>query len=252
MFDWFLGLLTPAQWDAWRGWLTTSGGLLALVIATSTYRRNGKIRREEQARLIYSKFTHVEHHEPGTLFSLLPNEARVGNGSPGMLIVANDEPDAAQKSLGLAIAPLIQTTVLIHNGSKELIGPARVQMVNGGNGRVWDDFSISTSSVEPETDYIVNFTWVNEFHPGQPSLATTLIFRDASGQWWRRHSAEPIEMVHADPENEGPTARERVVIRDQQEAMGVEEDLWLKEPTLTWRVRWFRSRRRSAGKTPTP
>ncbi len=252
MVDWFLGLLTPAQWDAWRNWLATIGGLIALLIATNTYRRNGKIKREEQARLVYSKFTHVEHHMPGTTFPLLPNGASIGNGSPGMQIVTNPDPDAEQKALGFAVAPLIQTTVIIHNGSKELIGPARVQMVNGGTGRTWDEFSISVGAIDPESDYVVDFTWINEVHPGQPSLATTVIFRDASGQWWRRHRAEPIEQVHDDPENVGPTPTERVGIRINQEAMGIPEAQRITEPKLTRRVRWHRFRRTRRGQSPVP
>ena len=221
MFD----LLTPSQWiclgncmtsDKWeslRSWLATVGGLVALLIAANTYRRNVRIKREEQARLVYSKITHVAHHDPGATFPLLPNGARNGNGSPGVQIVTNPDPDAEHKALGVALAPLNQATAIIHNGSKELIGPARVQMVNGGSGKVWDEFSISVAEVDPDSDYIVDFTWINEFHPGLPPLATTVIFRDASGQWWRRHRSEPIERVHDDPENEGRTATERVATK---------------------------------------
>lgn len=223
MVDWILGPLTPAQWDAWRNWLATVGGLTALLLATNTYRRNGKIKREEQARLVYSKFTHIEHHLPDATFPMLPNDATTGIGSPGVPRVTNPDLDAEHKLLGFAIAPLIQATVVIHNGSKELIGPARVQMVNGGTGRTWDEFSIGVGAIEPESDCVADFTWINEVHPAQPSLATTVIFRDASGQWWRRHRAEPIERVHDDPENNGSTLTERVGIRIQQEAMGIPE-----------------------------
>jgi hypothetical protein len=157
--------------------------------------------------------THIEHHEPGTLFDLLPNGARISNGSPGVEILTNPNPDAEHRAKGLATAPLIQATAVIHNGSKELIGPARIQMVNTGRKRTWDEFSIRVGVIDPESGYIVNFTWINTDHPGQPTLGTTVIFRDASGQWWRRHLAEPIERVHNDPENSGPTPSERVGIR---------------------------------------
>jgi hypothetical protein len=250
--DSLLGELTPAQWDAWRNWLATIGGLIALFIAANTYRRNVRIKREEQARLIYSKFTHVQHHSPGTKFELLPNDARMGNGSAGLQIISNPDPDARYKSLGLAVAPLNQVTVIIHNGSTELIGPARVQMVNGGSGKVWEEFSISVGAVDPESDYVVDFTWVNELYPGQPSLATTVLFRDASGQWWRRHRAEPIERVHNDPENEGPTAVERVGIKRHQQAIGIPAEQQVVDPRLTVRVRWHRFWRKRRGRTPTP
>ncbi|ROQ41542.1 hypothetical protein EDF46_0923 [Frondihabitans sp. PhB188] len=252
MVDWFFGLLTPTQWDAWRGWLTTLGGLLALPVATSTYLRNGRIKREEQARLVFSKFTHVENHNPGSTVPLLPNGARVGNACAALGLINNPDPDSEEKMLGVALLPLNQTTVIIHNGSKELIGPARVQIVNGGTGRTWDDFSISVGAIDPETDYVVNFTWENDVYPGMPALATTVIFRDASGQWWRRHRSEPIEHVHDDPENAGPTPAERVTIRANQQAMGIPTEHQLVEPNVRLRVRWHRFWRARAGKSPIP
>lgn len=252
MANWTLGVLTPVQWDSLRNWLTTIGGLVALLIAANTYRRNVRVKREEQARLVYTKVTHVEHHMPGATFPLLPNGARIGDACPAVQIVVNTDPDAEHGSLGLALAPIIQATVSVHNGSKELIGPARVQMVNGGNDQVWDEFSIGVDAVEPETEYVVDFTWVNEFHPGQPSLATTLIFRDSSGQWWRRHRSEPIERVHDDPENLGPTAKERIAIRRYQQSIGISSEQQIAEPELSWLVRWHRSWRKVRGKSPTP
>lgn len=143
--------LTAAEWELLRNWLGTVGGVIALLIAASTYRRNVKIKREEQARLVYSKVTHIEHHEPGALFDLLPNGARIGNGTPGVQIVTNPDPDAEHKAKGLAIAPLIQAAAVIHNGSKELIGPAHIQMVNTGRKRTWDEFSISVGVIDPES-----------------------------------------------------------------------------------------------------
>jgi len=78
MIDWFLGLLAPAQWDTWRNWLATIEGLVAIGIATLTYRRNVKLKREEQSRLVYSKSTHVKNHPPGATFNLLPHGALTG------------------------------------------------------------------------------------------------------------------------------------------------------------------------------
>ncbi|MGV1034585.1 MAG: hypothetical protein ACOYBP_05110 [Microbacteriaceae bacterium] len=252
MIDWFFGLLTPNQWEAWRNSLATLGGLIALVIATRTYRRSVKIKREEQARLVYSKVTHITHHDIGEPFDLLANGSRTGNAISGFTVIPNPDSNSPHKVLGLPYEPLVQATVVVRNGSKELIGPARVQMVNGGTGTTWDEFSISVAAIDPESDYVVNFTWPNEVHPGQYSLSTTVIFRDASGQWWRRHRAEPIEQVHSDPENQGPTAIERVQIRAQQERMGIPEERRIMDPHLTLHVRWQRYRRVRAGKSPTP
>lgn len=252
MIDWFFGLPSLVQWEALRNWLTTIGGLVALLIAANTYRRNVRIKREEQARLVYSKVTHLTMHSPGDTFSILPNGAQQGIGCPAMQMVPNPDPNAAERRLGLALAPLIQLTAVIHNGSKELIGPARIQMISGVTGRALDLSSITLDAVGPETDVALDFTWVNENHPGFAPAATTVIFRDASGQWWRRHRAEPIERVHDDPENSGPTATERVGIKRYQQSIGIPADQQIEEPKLTARVRWNRFWRVRRGKSPVP
>jgi hypothetical protein len=252
VIDWFFGLLTPAQWEAWRNTLATLGGLIALLIAANTYRRNVRVKREEQARLVYSKVVDLKTHAVSDTFSLLPNDAQQGIGTPAMGHVPNPDPEAKERILGVALAPLIQFTATIHNGSKELIGPARVQMISGVTEELLDVASITLEAVEPETDVALDFTFVNEHHPGFAPAATSLIFRDASGQWWRRHRSEPIERVHDDPENSGPTANERVRIRQYQQTIGVPDHQQVKEPKLTVRVRWHRFLRRSVGKSPTP
>jgi hypothetical protein len=252
MLDWFFALTEPEQWEVARNWLATIGGLIALLIAANTYRRNVKNKREEQARLIYSKITHVEYRNIGDEFPTLLNDARMGTGSPGLAHLNKKNPATDRWDLAVAVAPLIQVTVVIHNGSKELIGPARVQMVNSGLGTVWDTFSISTAEVEPESDYVAEFTWINEFHPGQPGLSTTLIFRDATRQWWRRLRSDPIERVHNDPENGSLPLRERHAARVMQEAMGIPKNQQVKEPRIGLVVRWHRLWRRLRGKSPIP
>lgn len=251
MVDW-LGLLTPTQWEALRNWLTTVGGLIALLIAANTYRRNVRFKREEQAQLVYSKLGSLAGYAAGVRFDLLPNNAKVGTGIPLEWIGTEDSPYELG-GFGQAPDPVLQATVTIHNGSRELIGPARVQLVNlAGIPQAWEQTSISVDVIEPECDFVVGFTWVNNLFPGQPGLATTLIFRDASGQWWRRHRSEPIELVHDDPENSGLTPTERVERRLNQEALGIPEDQWVPEPKLTMRVRWHRFWRQVRGKTPIP
>jgi hypothetical protein len=239
--------LASLDWDALRNWLATIGGLAALFIAANTYRRNIKFKREEQARLVYSRLTHVEFHDPGTEFPMLPNEAKIGTMSSGTTIVMPSDPN--EKAHNLALVPVIQVTAIVHNGSKELIGPVKVQMVNAGLDKIWDTFSIQVDAVEPESDYVVDFVWPNDVHPGQPGLATTLLFRDASGQWWRRHKAEPIERVHDDPENTRYTPTERAQWAAVAAAMGLEPS---QEPQPPRRVRWHRYWRKRAGKTPVP
>ncbi|SDS53247.1 hypothetical protein [Microterricola viridarii] len=245
MVDWFLGLLTSNEWDALRNWLATIGGLVALLIAANTYSRNVRIKREEQARLVYSRLDDLTFHDTGADFPM-NDKAGIGTSGGGVAISPTSTPGHGR---WLAVAPAIQAIVVVHNGSKELIGPIKVQMVNGGNDAIWDTFSIQVDAIEPESDKYFEFTWHNEFHPGQPALATTVLFRDASGQWWRRHRAEPVERVHDDPENVASTPSERAAWARNARAMGVEAS---PEPKASPRARWHRYWRRRRGKSPIP
>ena len=247
--DMVLGALTPAQWDSWRNWVTAVGGLIALFIATSTYRRNVRIKREEQARLVYSKSTDVELRNPGDKFPVLPNGAQVGTGSPGVRI--NTVPALGGKgwtSEAEALTSLLQVTVVVHNGSKELIGPIRVELLVGGKRLLP---SLGIAEVEPDTNFVLDFTWVS---PAGivPSLESTILFRDSSAQWWRRHRSQPIERVHNDPENVDLPAAERITARAAQKALGISEDKWVQEPKVPLAARWHRFWRKVRGKNPIP
>lgn len=109
VLDWFFGLMTPAQWDALRNWLTTVGGLIALLIAANTYRRNVRIKREEQARLVYSKLKDVAFPAPGATFRSLTNGAQIAYGSPASLSIPNPDPADRLKLLELALEPIIES-----------------------------------------------------------------------------------------------------------------------------------------------
>ena len=242
-----LDFLTAPGVDGLRNWLATIGGLVALLIAANTYRRNVRNKREEQARLVYSKFTNIAHHNVGDLVELLPDGAQIGSGTNGGQIEQSTVPGEPAKLR--VLVPLIQVTAIIHNGSKELIGPAQIQMVNTGRKLVYDTFSVVVGAIEPESNYTVNFSFHNADHPGFPGLGTTLIFRDASGQWWRRHLGEPIERVHDDPENANHTPAERAAWAANAKSWGTEPS---PEPALTRRVRWHRYWRKRRGESPVP
>jgi hypothetical protein len=236
--------ITPGSWP---DWIAAIGTTLAFLVAAVSYARSVEVRREAQARLVYSKITHQVMHEPLADFEVLPNGAQMGITGDGVGFVS---PAATGgKPRNLAVAPVIQVTAVIHNGSKELIGPAKLQIVNGGNNSMYDGFSAVIATVEPESDYIVDFAWRNTQHPGIPGLGATVIFRDASGQWWRRHLSEPIERVHDDPENSRYTPVQHAQMAANARAMGMEPEPY---PKVSWRVRWHRFVRARRGKSPTP
>jgi hypothetical protein len=236
--------ITLGSWPDWIAAIFTS---LAFVVATVSYARSVEVRREAQARLVYSKITHVQEHEPLAEFEMLPNGARTGAGGEGVGIVTAALTGGEPRYL--AVAAIIQLTAVIHNGSKELIGPVKLQVVDKGLEATHDTVSAVFGPIEPESDYVVSFTVRNVHHPGSPSLGTTLLFRDASGQWWRRHLAEPIERVHDDPENYRYTTAEHAEFAANARALGIEPE---PEGKLSWRVRWHRFVRARRGKSPIP
>ena len=218
MVDWFLGLLTPAQWDAWRNWLATIGALVALLIATNTYRRNVRIKREEQARLVYSK--------PGGIKVLGPGETEEPLGSRGSVAMnhSNRTPNR------------VPYWATVHNGSKELVGPVRIEVKHIGADPLYGEIWATTPTIEPESDYTVGFVFDNHHVPYMPMFGTSVLFRDASGQWWRRHDSQPIERVHNDPANAGSNSGFPLP----------------NPPPVTARVRWHRFWRRLQGKSAIP
>lgn len=236
--------ITPGSWP---DWIAALGTTAAFLVAAVSYYRSVEVRREEQARLVYSKITHHVEHDPLAEFEMLPNGAQVGAGGEGVGIVTPAVTGGAARHL--AFAPVIQLTAVIHNGSKELIGPVKLQVVDTGLGTTYDTFSAIYGSVEPESELIVDFILCNVHHPGSPGLGTTVLFRDASGQWWRRHLAEPIERVHNDPENYRYTPAEHAQFAENARAMGLEPT---PDPRLPWRVRWRRFVRARRGKSPIP
>lgn len=233
---------------AWLAWIAAVTSSATFIVIAATFWKDVRIRRESQARLVYSRRTDLHLHATGEAFELLPAN-HILSVDFGYRI---ERLPAAMDSMsfGRAPVPILRVSVVTHNGSDELIGPVRVQLVDVGRGRVFDEFSALIETIEPHTDAAVQFTWPNPDHPGLPGLGSTVIFRDASGRWWRRHLAEPIELVHADPENVGPTPRERIAIRAQQQAEGISP--LLEEPRLSLRVRWHRVLRMILGKSPIP
>lgn len=238
----FLGNVTAGSWPDWVAAICTS---LAFIIAARSYARDVRNRRESQARLVYAKIIHVEFLDGGTEFEMLPHGAKIGASGGGAAILPPKSP--GEHSRQLAILPLIHATAAVYNRSNELIGPLKVQVVNVGRALTYEDFAVPIGTMEPASEYVVDFTMPNHDHPNQPSIGTTVIFRDASGRWWRRHLAEPIELVHNDPENDAPTPVERAAYARNARAMGLTPTADPKVPIIVrWHRFWRKRRRKSA------
>jgi hypothetical protein len=144
----------------------------------------------------------------------------------------------------------LRVTASVKNASDELIGPVKLQLVDIGRNEVFDEFCVLTAYIEPAAEYVGDFVFVNPAGPGaQPGLGTTVTFREASGQWWRRHLAEAIERVHDDPENGLHTPTERDQFAANARLFGGTPT---PHPSLTKRVRWHRWWRKKRGRSPIP
>src|SRR3954447_13449809 len=142
---------------SWPDWIAATFTSLAFVVAAVSYRRSVQVRREAQARLVYSKIQHIEFREAGEHFDLLPHGAQAGNGTNGVVIITPAvKAGVTPRSELLALVPVIEVTAVIHNGSDELVGPAKIQMVNVGRKQIYDTFSIMAGMIEPGTDHIVS------------------------------------------------------------------------------------------------
>lgn len=239
--DWLLGQLSPSQWDSWRNWLATIGGIVALLIAALTYQRNVRNKREEQARLVYSETTQIGRFGPGTEMDAMVGGATRGAGEG---ITSGTNPGTYK----VGGVPVLRVTVTVNNESSEVIGPVLIGLVDPMRGTRYLHARIEESSIKPKASAVYELMVIplDEWS----SAAPTVLFRDAGNNWWRRISYEPIEHVHDDPSNfpwnspnRGPSAR-------KSGKVWAVDDFVKTVPRLS--TRWHRFWRRLRGKSPIP
>lgn len=209
-------------------WIVGIATSLAFLVAAGTYWQAVKVRREEQARLVYSSLKAFHARQAGETFPINGDGADIGLSNGNVRIVNSDNDKTAQQ---IALEPVLQVTVAIHNLSKEMVSPVRVHLIDSGHGKVWKEFSLSVV-VEPKSTKLVEFVFPNHIHPAQPGIGTIITFRDSSSNWWRRFGSEPIDRLHSDPENSGPLREERELTRAYQRSIGIAEDLLVQEPKI--------------------
>ncbi len=241
----FFDQIGPGTWPDWVSGIGTS---LAFMVAAVAYARDAKSRREAQARLVYSRVSNHMALVPGEVFGDISEGATVGLITAGTARIVPSVSKGDPSSM-VALRPCIRLMVTIHNGSAELIGPIKVQVVNLGRGKVFEDFAQQLGSVEPATDEVVSFCFANDDFPGDPALGSTIVFRDAQGAWWRRHGAEPIEAIHDDPQNTDWPKAMKDEWAENARRLGSEPT---PDPEVPWRTYFYRLARRFRGKPPIP
>ncbi|MDN3494331.1 hypothetical protein QL996_00130 [Planococcus sp. APC 4015] len=234
----------------WPDWVAAAFTSLAFLVAAVSYAHSVHSRRQAQARLVYAKLAHVSYHQPG---EIIPSDsaAIVVNGE-GYEFVKFEIWNVGEPPTGLRVLqPLVRTVIVVHNGSDELIGPVKIQLLDPATRKLFERVSLPLNApIEPRSDLVVELLVVNDLHPGAPSVAPVIWFRDSSSRWWRRDGLEPIEAIHDDPHNMADTERERA-IRDRDLLLAGGEGL-PGDPRLSARVRWHRFWRGARGRSPIP
>ncbi|GGE86525.1 hypothetical protein D9V28_03150 [Mycetocola zhadangensis] len=161
----------------------------AFIVAALAYRRDIQLRREAQARLVYSKPTTAkvidagEQVDPeGNIPMVITNGCHVVQGADG-------------RWRTFAAEPLLRVRIVIHNGSAELVSRPKVYLVDEGYGVFLPHGEAELNPIDPATDFAQDFVVPNPHHPGQPALSTMLTFRDAHGAWWRRNGDDPVQSI---------------------------------------------------------
>lgn len=254
--DWFWGhflpgiyaLRTPEQWDAIRNWVVALGGVVALFVALRTYRMNSRTRREAQARFVYAKVTTYSVIAEGNDIDDEPYDSAIEPKTH--LAKPDDDPytfgggDTKRK----ALTALGRAAIRVNNGSDELIGPVKVQVANTSTGKVWPNVAIIIPVIEPEGLATVVLLWSGPPVNDLADVTPVILFRDASGQWWKRFGAEPIKRVHTDPENSSLTKAQRDA---RAPILGAGGEKVRKERVPFWAL-VHRAGRLLMGKSPTP
>lgn len=200
---------------SWPDWIAAIGTSLAFVIAAISYLRSTNDAVKSQARLVYAEVRDQKRLDKGAEGPGIWGAARhaVGEGFEtsvppgGRVLVAREDhfdpleglplpPHSASKpKRKIALSPLIRAKVHIHNGSDELIGTGKVQLFNLQGGKVFDRVSATFGPVAPHTDFVVDMSILNEFHPGHTYVGAVILFRDSSNRWWKRKGSDPIERI---------------------------------------------------------
>ena len=236
-----IGLLSAEQWDAWRSWLATIGGLVALVVAVATYSRNAKLKREEAARLVYAVEKGTVTYLKGATFEIELGRNDILH-APGELEVEYAEDGKTLKIK--ANEQMVRTTLVIYNGSKERMSPVYPHAFSrSADARIAEAPPIENLDPEGTATAEVLFAEPPE---GRPEVGVSLVFRDSSGRWWRRHLDGPLRRAKrvARPNVRGVYWKHNADVQhpafkqlDHQHAVGAFDKNVVKTPSFWARLR---------------
>jgi hypothetical protein len=186
--DVIFGWRTPEQWEAIRGWLTTLGGLAAVIIALITYMRNVRTNKEEQARKVYASSRLVKRGREGHSFKRPQPTFATVEGAGEWARTGLDE-------FSITLTSDVQYFRLaVHNSSEELIGPVILKSRHryADESIVWgyQRFGFLKPGSAEDQELVVP---LDGDGLAPEKIGLFLIFRDSSGRWWTRSGTSPIK-----------------------------------------------------------
>lgn len=203
-------------------WIGAIGTALGFAVAAGGYLWSVLRTRKAQARRVYAHIEKAELREAGSVDQTLDTQLEAG-------IIVRVHPESVSDYVGSPDGPMrrylnnaIRLVVKIHNGSDEIMGPMRVELVDQAASQLFDFPTIPVGRVEPGDSVFVLLVLQDTWRPRVPKLRPRIVFRDSSGKWWHRYDSEP---VHSAP---------RVIVEPTSPAEQLARELrWKRSPDAT-------------------
>lgn len=182
---------------SWPDWVAAIGTSLAFLIAARSYRKSVKDAHEAQARLVYSYVATLEPLQKGDVAMI--RSGVIVSPKYGLGEVALDE--RGKPVLNVA-TDVVALRVGVRNGSRELIGPVNIRVLDMDRGERIEELSLLLPFVNPESVVKRTFYFAKPIDPGRGALGVSIAFKDSSSNWWSREQREPVQNARWDPANE--------------------------------------------------
>ncbi|WP_160073399.1 hypothetical protein [Pseudoclavibacter sp. 8L] len=188
---------TAAGWIGAVGTLAEVFGAIGTVaafgIAAAGYFWSVRRAREAQARRVYAHVDDLVCHRERE-FVDTGQFIRGGESDTAYSEHLSWEPgeDRHGNSIRHYSTPIVACHVKLSNGSDEIMGPIRVDLVDPISGSLVRDGSSEVRRLEP-LGSLIRVMVIEDEWSGRPPLKARIVFRDSSGTWWHRYESEPIQ-----------------------------------------------------------
>lgn len=186
---------------SWPDWLAAICTAAAALVAAFSYSHSVRLRREAQARLVYSRIDS---------YSTFGQDMTVVRRGP--FIISSSAQDLVVSRKGLhTLGKVSKVDVHVHNDSPELIGPFRIRLGNQDGREIHTMYG---DVLRPNHAAKWSVYFAPSEASGLSSVEAVLQFRDASSRWWQRHSLGAVRPV---PRGQRRALRGVVTVDDEPE-----------------------------------